>query len=127
LPSASISSASIPGVFPHRVYKDGVYMDGGTVWNVNLISAVSKCMELVDSKSKIVVDIVNCGQLSELGGYNSTANTIGNFNRYRAIKKHYSQFDDVIEFMNTEPNVNFRYLFYPTEPLTSGIHELFFT
>lgn len=38
-----IASSSIPFIFPHRHYNDYILMDGGTVWNTNLVSAVDKC------------------------------------------------------------------------------------
>jgi len=46
-----VSSASIPFAFPHQVWEDKgiVCMDGGTVWNTNLVSAVERCREEVDS------------------------------------------------------------------------------
>ena len=53
-----LASASIPMVFPSVPYKDHLLMDGGTVWNTNLVSAVDKCKELVDDDSKIILDIV---------------------------------------------------------------------
>jgi predicted acylesterase/phospholipase RssA len=34
------SSASIPFVFPHVEMDGRTLMDGGTVWNTNLVSAV---------------------------------------------------------------------------------------
>lgn len=34
--------------------------------------------------------------------------------------------DDVLEYKETEPTVNFRYLLVPSEPLAGGIHMLFF-
>jgi predicted acylesterase/phospholipase RssA len=38
---AIISSAAIPFVFPNEKWADGtVVMDGGAVWNLNLVSAV---------------------------------------------------------------------------------------
>lgn len=36
-------------------------MDGGTVWNVNIDSAVKQCLTIVDDESKITVDVVVCG------------------------------------------------------------------
>lgn len=47
---AVISSASIPFAFPHQVWEDingekVVCMDGGSVWNTNLVSAVERCRE----------------------------------------------------------------------------------
>jgi predicted acylesterase/phospholipase RssA len=35
-----ISSASIPGVFPPHYYNGNYYMDGGTVLNTNIVSAI---------------------------------------------------------------------------------------
>ena len=35
-------------------------MDGGTVWDVNVISAIEQCLEVVDDVSKIVIDIAIC-------------------------------------------------------------------
>jgi predicted acylesterase/phospholipase RssA len=40
LPHAAMSSGSIPFVFPPQVWSKGTFMDGGTVWNVNIDSAV---------------------------------------------------------------------------------------
>jgi len=123
--TAVISSASIPAVFPDRKYKDLVLMDGGTVWNTNLVSAVNKCVEMGFDKSQIVVDIAICGH-SELETETSTGNTISNILRYRNIKHYYKSMDDVLEYKNTEPFVNFRYLFVPSQPLAGGIKMLFF-
>jgi len=42
LPRASVCSASIPGAFPPQVWKNkGVFMDGGTVGNINLEGAIN--------------------------------------------------------------------------------------
>lgn len=35
-------------------------MDGGTVWNTNIASAIQKCYEKVGDYSKISLDIANC-------------------------------------------------------------------
>jgi hypothetical protein len=36
-------------------------MDGGTVWNTNIVTAADKCRELVDDDSQIIMDIVLTG------------------------------------------------------------------
>ena len=41
LPHAAVSSASIPFVFPHHDWRLGTFMDGGTVINVNVASAIN--------------------------------------------------------------------------------------
>jgi len=70
-------------------------MDGGTVWNTNIVSAIERCMEIVDDKSKIVVDIALCGhaEMDEVAALN---NTLSNIMRARAIKSYYSGMDDII-------------------------------
>jgi predicted acylesterase/phospholipase RssA len=60
---AVISSSSIPFAFPHQIWEDingekVVCMDGGSVWNTNLVSAVQRCREQVDDDSEIVLDIL---------------------------------------------------------------------
>lgn len=58
---AVVSSASIPFVFPHQTWPDNVIcMDGGTVWNTNLATAIQRCEELVDDHSQIIVDVIIC-------------------------------------------------------------------
>jgi len=39
-------------------------MDGGTVWNTNLVSAVERCREIVDDDSQITLDVIVCDQKS---------------------------------------------------------------
>ena len=101
-------------------------MDGGTVYNTNLVSAVEKCLELVDSPAKITMDIVICGH-AEMDALEKPGNTISNYLRYRAIKKYDHALDDVLEFQKTEPLVNYRYLVIPSIALNSGIKELDFS
>lgn len=60
-PKAVLSSASIPFIFPHQVWPDNVVcMDGGTVWNTNLASAIQRCEEQVDDHSEITLDVIIC-------------------------------------------------------------------
>ena len=60
LAQSAMSSGSIPVVFPPQHIKDYVFMDGGTVWNVNLSSAIDQCMEIVDNYEDIIVDVAIC-------------------------------------------------------------------
>lgn len=60
LPHAVVASGSIPFIFPPQKIGDYVLMDGGTIWNVNLVSAADRCREIVDDDSKIIMDIVLC-------------------------------------------------------------------
>lgn len=124
-PLKIIASASVPFVFPHRHIGDRIFMDGGTTWNTNLISAIERCLEVVDHPSKITLDIIICSS-HNIASENKTSSTLGNFMRYRDIKSFNSGLEDITLFARAYPDVNFRYFFMPSEPLTSGLDELKF-
>jgi hypothetical protein len=48
-PVGVISSASVPFVFPYTKLKGKYLMDALSCgWNVNMVSAINKCLEIVD-------------------------------------------------------------------------------
>jgi len=55
-------------------------MDGGTVWNTNLVTAVERCREIVDRDEDITMDVVICSD-DKLAAINATGNSISNFFR----------------------------------------------
>jgi len=81
LPTVIVSSASLPFIFPHRQHDGKLLMDGGTVWNTNLVSAVDRCMELVDDSSKIIIDIILC-DTAKLKKDFDMESAMGNYLRY---------------------------------------------
>ena len=47
-----VSSGSMPAAFPPQIWPDGtVCIDGGTVWDVNLVSAIERCRKVVNDDS----------------------------------------------------------------------------
>lgn len=114
-----LSSAAIPFVFPDQKWDNGqfVAIDGGSVWNTNLVSAVQRCRESVDSDSQITVDIVVCFAHDIDAKFELSGNTIDNFMRYKDIKDYYSGMDDVLETIQAFPEVNFRYYVQPSSSL----------
>jgi len=61
-PLAAMSSSSVPGFFQPRPYKGTLFMDGGTVYNIDATDAVKGCLEEGYAEEDIVVDIYVCGQ-----------------------------------------------------------------
>ena len=62
LPQAAFASGSIPAVFPPQHFHGYVLMDGGTVWDVNVQSAINQCLEVVEKESDIIVDVLVCSE-----------------------------------------------------------------
>ena len=60
LPRAVLASGSIPVVFPPMHLQGKYLIDGGTVWNTNVNSAVQKCRDMGFADHDIVVDVVTC-------------------------------------------------------------------
>jgi len=120
LPLLTVASASIPFIFPHRHYGDHILMDGGTVWNTNLISAVDKCKALGHPDSDIILDLILCDSksISDIG---DTGNALNNFLRYYSIQSYYNGMNDILEFKKTRPNIQYRYMIIPTGALANGL------
>jgi len=110
LATAALCSSSIPMVFPPTHFKGNSFVDGGTVWDVNISSAVEGCLSQVDGdESKITVDILICGD-PHLNPHETTKHTVENYLRGRHIHMYYSNMNAVQEQMRAYPKVNWRYL-----------------
>ena len=68
-------------------------MDGGTVWNVNIDSAIRQCLEVVDDESDIIVDIAICDDDTISPVDPETEGTIWNFFRSYNIHDFYDSSD----------------------------------
>jgi len=79
-------------------------MDGGTVYNTNLVSAINRCKEIVDDDSKIILDIVVCSSY-ELPEWKDRKNAMSNYLRFQDAKTHNDNVADIVEFKEAFPNV----------------------
>ena len=61
LPQAAFASGSIPVAFPPQHFHGYVLMDGGTVWDVNIDSAVNQCLDSGFAEEDIIMDVIICG------------------------------------------------------------------
>lgn len=105
-------------------------LDGGVLWGADLASAVERCREVVDSDSKISVDVLitHTGKMEK---EEKQYHTVGNYFRVRNIKEYYNGFAGVLKFMVEYPEVNFRHFAVPSKGIGPGptrlIFEDFFT
>ena len=119
-----MTSASIPFVFPLQHWENGLnVMDGGAVWNTNLVSAVQRCKEQVKADSEITLDIIVCDNNS-LAKWEDTKNTVGNYLRYNELANYHNSVADILEFMKAYPGINYRYFVQPSKALPGGLNLL---
>jgi hypothetical protein len=90
-------------------------MDGGSVYGVDIFTAVQRCREEVDDDSKINVDIIICQEMPHLKKWEKEHNTIFNLLRHREIKNYHKTTGDLFKFIHGFPEVNFRYLVLPSK------------
>ena len=101
-------------------------MDGGTVWNANLASAIDRCREIVDRDEDIIMDVIVCND-GNLDTMNATGDTIENFLRSFTVSMFHNGLSDVRDIRRTESKVNYRYFFMASKPLASPFELLEFT
>ena len=128
MPNAAVASASIPGIFPPYVWEGkGIFMDGGTVYNINVEGAINRCMDgIVDDESKIIVDVLICGE-SEMKEKEKTGKSWESYLRARKISKYYGNTNSLVYTMKAHPTVNFRHVVNMSKDLGfTGLEELNF-
>ena len=123
---ASFSSASIPFVFPPNQWDGkGVFMDGGTVYNINAEGVIASCMDgIVDDESKIILDIVLCSN-HDMPAEDDVGKVIGNYQRGKNIRGFYSSSDTLAFTMKGHPNINYRYILHESSAM-GGFSQLNF-
>ena len=52
-----VASSAIPFAFPNQHFEEQgwIAMDGGTVWNTNIVSAIQRCRETVEDDRDIIL------------------------------------------------------------------------
>lgn len=115
-----IASAAIDGVFP-PVLRDGrTLVDGGSIWNANIISAVEKCRDMGFEDKDIIIDYILCSG-SEIGGADtSDYHTLKHIVHAWNIRSYYSSMGDVERTKIFYPDVQFRYTLAPSEKISTS-------
>uniref|UniRef100_A0A7S3IDM7 PNPLA domain-containing protein n=1 Tax=Strombidium inclinatum TaxID=197538 RepID=A0A7S3IDM7_9SPIT len=127
LPYAIKASASIPGAFPPQEFDGRYYMDGGTMWNTNIVTAIDRCREVVDRDEDIVLDVIISDSIYNEGEDKPSENALSNYLREKSFKDYYSFFNDFFENKQAFPNVTYRHMIQPSEKVPLGLKEIDFS
>lgn len=101
-------------------------MDGGTVWNVNIISAIEGCQGKGYTNEQIVVDVLICNAPAMIEKLDKPPkNSMDAFMRQRAISKYHNGLDSIGTQIRAYPGVQWRYLIDQVDGYT-GLNELKF-
>ena len=95
LADVMFASFSYAGFFPPAESMDGVWFDGSVIWDLDIFSAVNKCLE-THEQSDIVVDVImtSAPQLKDVDA--TDFKTLNMLARYLQISGYYSAMDGVL-------------------------------
>jgi len=104
LAQAAVCSSSIPGIFPPHIWKNrGVFMDGGTVYNINLEGAVAQCLDLGYTESQIEIDALFCGAPDLPRTISKSGATWENWQRGRELRHYYNNSNSIAASLQAHP------------------------
>jgi hypothetical protein len=101
-------------------------MDGGTIYNVDVESAINQCREVVDDDADIIVDIAICDNYYLATKSKPARTALFEFFRGHTIHSYYTSSDLIADAKRAHPDVNWRSVFYEREGKLSGAQELDF-
>lgn len=115
LHQAALSSGSIPGIFPPQKWNGTAYMDGGTIWNINIDAGIENCLAKGYDESHIIVDISIC--FNEVVDTEPAAskNALHNYMENLHVGRFYHGITSTMQEMAAYPDVNFRYYMMNTD------------
>jgi predicted patatin/cPLA2 family phospholipase len=113
---AVIASSSVPFFFPSKTFEGYTWADGGGIINLDVESAIVRCMEMTGNQRDVIID-----QLYD--GYSTNLPSATSFKTLHVLERMYEiySYDSAIWYsynaMQAYPNVNYRYIVKPSEPM----------
>ena len=111
---AVMCSAAPPLFFPPQHFQDTIWADGGCVINLDVFSAIRRCLEVVSDESQVIVDMIfltgaNLPPLSSSPGYYEI------WSRAKDISSYDSAMWYAYSAMRAYPRATFRYTIIPSQ------------
>lgn len=120
------ASFSYAGFFPPAESMDGTWFDGSVIWDLDIFSAVNRCLETHDQKD-VVVDVLLTSEkvlkIVDASNYNSIEMGL----RFLAVSRYYGHMDGLLRAQFAYPEVDFRHIISPSANLSSSHLPLYLT
>lgn len=116
---AVMCSAAPPLYFPPQHFLGTYWADGGCVLNLDVFSAVKRCLDVVPDESHVIIDMIFCtgDNLPPLSANLSV-------NEVKTRASDISSYDSAMWYaytaMQAYPEVNFRYTIIPSQNMPRG-------
>lgn len=124
LVDALYASMSFAGFFPPANVLGSSYFDGSAVWDVDIFSAINRCVAQGFAHQDIVVDVIltSAANLKEVDAKDYTS--INMLFRYLEISSFYNSMDGLLRAKFAYDGVNFRYVIAPSGAVPSSLYPL---
>jgi predicted acylesterase/phospholipase RssA len=120
LVEAVMCSSAMPAFFPFQPYNNTIYVDGGTINNIDIASAIYLCRELGYDDTDIIVDVIMCTAAPVEDVVANDYKSVNMLMRYWLFSQYSSAMSLLYHATEDFPDVEFRYVIYPAEPLPDG-------
>lgn len=120
------ASFSYAGFFPPAESMGGTWFDGSVIWDLDIFSAVNKCLETHEQKD-VVVDVLLTSEKVLKKVDASSYNSIQMLLRYLIVARYYGAMDGLLRAQFAYPDVEFRHIISPSGNLSSSILPLYLT
>ena len=111
------------GFFPPVNAMGSEWFDGSTIWDLDIFSAVNKCLETHSDKD-VVVDVIMTSAKTLKTVDASQYKSIHMLWRYLEVSRYYSSMDGLLRAQFAYPNITFRNIIAPTADLPSSLYPL---
>jgi hypothetical protein len=115
------ASMTFAGFFPPADVLGSSYFEGSAVWDVDIFSAINKCIDQGFSEQDIIVDVIltSAANLKQVTA--DDYKSVQMLFRYLEISSFYNSMDGLLRAKFAYQNVNFRYVIAPSGNIPSSI------
>ena len=115
------------GIFPPVAYNNTEYLQGSTIWDLDIFSVVNECVAQGYSFENIVVDVLLTSDRSLKKVDASDYNSLQMLMRYLVIERYYGNMDGLLRAQFAYPDVTFRHVIAPSTALADSFEPLSLT
>ena len=122
--NAMYAEFAYAGFFPPVDAMGSEWFDGSTIWDLDIFSAVNKCVDDGFADTDIVVDVAMTSAKTLKVVDASSYKSIHMLWRYLEVSRYYSSMDGLLRAQFAYPNVTFRNIVSPSADLPSSLYPL---
>jgi predicted patatin/cPLA2 family phospholipase len=122
--NALYASFALPGFFPPVEAFGSKWFDGSAVYDLDIFSAVTNCIQKGFKQSDVVIDVLltSSAGLKQVDAHDYKS--INMLFRYLEINSYYSSMDGLLRAKFAYPQATFRYAIAPSKSLPTSWYPL---